>query len=231
MKKIIILSSFLAFSWANAQTDSTATARQIQQTEQTQQTQQRVQRTMQTTQTTQAATIPVPHEETQPTTIEGVFQQLIDKSGTWQNFKMLDRARLATFQRSMSDSINSVRTKLVTEKQKVQTHETTIKELNDKITELESNLNDTQNQKDSVSFFGILVSKGVYNSIMWGIVIALGGLLALYIYKYTNGNVVTKKSINDLADLQEEYENYRKAAIEREQKVRRQLQDEINKHR
>ena len=66
---------------------------------------------------------------------------------------------------------------------------------------------------------------------MWGIVIALGALLALYIYKYTNGNVVTKKSINDLADLQEEYENYRKAAIEREQKVRRQLQDEINKHR
>lgn len=228
MKKIIILSSFLAFSWANAQTDSTATARQIQQTEQTQQTQQRVQRT---TQTTQVTTTPAPHEEAQPTTIEGVFQQLIDKSGTWQNFKMLDRARLATFQRSMSDSINSVRTKLVTEKQKVQTHETTIKELNDKITELESNLNDTQNQKDSVSFFGALVSKGVYNSIMWGIVIALGALLALYIYKYTNGNVVTKKSINDLADLQEEYENYRKAAIEREQKVRRQLQDEINKHR
>ena len=148
MKKIIILSSFLVFSWANAQTDSTATARQIQQTEQTQQTQQRVQRTMQTTQTTQAATIPVPHEETQPTTIEGVFQQPIDKSGTWQNFKMLDRARLATFQRSMSDSINSVRSRLATEKQKVQTHETTIKELNDKITELESNLNNTQNQKD-----------------------------------------------------------------------------------
>jgi putative secreted protein len=227
MKKIIILSSFLAFSWANAQTDSTATARQIQPIQQTEQTQ-RVQRT---TQTTQVTTTPAPHEEAQPTTIEGVFQQLIDKSGTWQNFKMLDRARLATFQRSMSDSINSVRTKLVTEKQKVQTHETTIKELNDKITELESNLNNTQNQKDSVSFFGILVSKGVYNSIMWGIVIALGALLALYIYKYTNGNVVTKKSINDLADLQEEYENYRKAAIEREQKVRRQLQDEINKHR
>ena len=231
MKKIIILSNFLAFSWGNAQTDSTATARQIQQTEQTQQTQQRVQRTTQTTQTTQVATIPVLHEETQPTTIEGVFQQLIDKSGTWQNFKMLDRARLATFQRSMSDSINSVRSRLATEKQKVQTHETTIKELNDKITELESNLNNTQNQKDSVSFFGALVFKGVYNSIMWGIVIALGALLALYIYKYTNGNVVTKKSINDLADLQEEYENYRKAAIEREQKVRRQLQDEINKHR
>ena len=79
--------------------------------------------------------------------------------------------------------------------------------------------------------FGALLSKGLYNTIMWGIVLALASLLVLYIYKFSNGNVVTKKSINDLNELQEEYENYRKAAIEREQKVRRQLQDEINKHR
>ena len=32
-------------------------------------------------------------------------------------------------------------------------------------------------------------------------------------------------------DWQNEYEEYRTKAIEREQKVRRQLQDEINKHR
>ena len=36
-------------------------------------------------------------EEMKPTTLEGVFQQLVDKSGAWQNFKMLDRAKLATF--------------------------------------------------------------------------------------------------------------------------------------
>ena len=204
MKKIIIaLSSLFALS-ANAQTDSIAA------------------RTQQVMQNTQASV--VPQEETHPTTLEGVFQQLIDKSGSWQNFKMLDKAKLAVFQRSMADSINSVRAQLTTEKQQVLTHEATIKELNDKIT-------DTQNQKDSVNFFGALVSKSVYNSIMWGIVIALGCLLILYIYKYSNGNAITKKSIGDLTDLQEEYESYRKAAIEREQKVRRQLQDEINKHR
>ena len=92
-----------------------------------------------------------------------------------------------------------------------------------------------------MNFFGALLSKGLYNTIMWGIVVVLIVLLVFYIYRYANGNVVTKKSISDLAELQEEYENYRKAAIEREQnadlaeiekqKVRRQLQDEINKHR
>ena len=219
MKKIIIALGALVAITANAQ--ETNTTEPIQQTVQS----------VQTTQNNTVQTTAAPVEEAKPTTLEGVFQQLIDRSGAWQNFKMLDRGKLAAFQRSMTDSINGVRSQLVAEKQKVKENEATIKELNDKITEIQAALDQTKDQKDSVNFFGALVSKGLYNTIMWGIVLALASLLVLYIYKFSNGNVVTKKSINDLNELQEEYENYRKAAIEREQKVRRQLQDEINKHR
>ena len=219
MKKIIIALGALVAITANAQ--QTTTTEPVQQTVQS----------VQTTPNNTVQTAVAPVEEAKPTTLEGVFQQLIDRSGAWQNFKMLDRGKLAAFQRSMTDSINGVRSQLVAEKQKVKENEATIKELNDKITEIQAALDQTKDQKDSVSFFGALVSKGLYNTIMWGIVLALASLLVLYIYKFSNGNVVTKKSINDLNELQEEYENYRKAAIEREQKVRRQLQDEINKHR
>ena len=226
MKKIIIALGALVAITANAQDTNTTTVSEPAQ--QSVRTTQSVQ-TNQNAYTAQTAVAPV--EEAKPTTLEGVFQQLIDRSGAWQNFKMLDRGKLAAFQRSMTDSINGVRLQLVAEKQKVKENEATIKELNDKITEIQAALDQTKDQKDSVSFFGALVSKGLYNTIMWGIVLALASLLVLYIYKFSNGNVVTKKSINDLNELQEEYENYRKAAIEREQKVRRQLQDEINKHR
>lgn len=226
MKKIIIALGALVTITANAQETNTTTVSEPAQ--QSVRTTQSVQ-TNQNVYTAQTAVVPV--EEAKPTTLEGVFQQLIDRSGAWQNFKMLDRGKLAAFQRSMTDSINGVRSQLVAEKQKVKENEATIKELNDKITEIQAALDQTKDQKDSVSFFGALVSKGLYNTIMWGIVLALASLLVLYIYKFSNGNVVTKKSINDLNELQEEYENYRKAAIEREQKVRRQLQDEINKHR
>ena len=226
MKKIIIALGALVAITANAQETNTTTVSEP--TQQSVRTTQSVQ-TNQNAYTAQTAVAPV--EEAKPTTLEGVFQQLIDRSGAWQNFKMLDRGKLAAFQRSMTDSINGVRSQLVAEKQKVKENEATIKELNDKITEIQAALDQTKDQKDSVSFFGALVSKGLYNTIMWGIVLALASLLVLYIYKFSNGNVVTKKSINDLNELQEEYENYRKAAIEREQKVRRQLQDEINKHR
>ena len=226
MKKIIIALGALVTITANAQETNTTTVSEPAQ--QSVRTTQSVQ-TNQNAYTAQTAVAPV--EEAKPTTLEGVFQQLIDRSGAWQNFKMLDRGKLAAFQRSMTDSINGVRSQLVAEKQKVKENEATIKELNDKITDIQAALDQTKDQKDSVNFFGLLISKSLYNTIMWGIVLALASLLMLYIYKFSNGNVVTKKSINDLNELQEEYENYRKAAIEREQKVRRQLQDEINKHR
>ena len=226
MKKIIIALGALVAITANAQETNTTTVSEPAQ--QSVRTTQSVQ-TNQNAYTAQTAVAPV--EEAKPTTLEGVFQQLIDRSGAWQNFKMLDRGKLAAFQRSMTDSINGVRSQLVAEKQKVKENQATIKELNDKITEIQAALDQTKDQKDSVNFFGLLISKSLYNTIMWSIVLALASLLVLYIYKFSNGNVVTKKSINDLNELQEEYENYRKAAIEREQKVRRQLQDEINKHR
>ena len=156
---------------------------------------------------------------------------MIDRAGSWQNYKMFDKVKLASFQRSMADSVNNIKSRLAAEKETVKTHEETIKTLNDNIASLQTTLDQTRNEKDSMNLFGALLSKGLYNTIMWGIIIALGVLLVLYIYKYSDGSIVTRKSLHQLSELQEEYESYRKAAIEREQKVRRQLQDEINKHR
>ena len=144
MKKIIIALGALVAITANAQ--QTATTEPVQQTVQS----------VQTTQNNTVQTTVASVEEAKPTTLEGVFPQLIDRSGAWQNFKMLDRGKLAAFQRSMTDSINGVRSQLVAEKQKVKENEATIKELNDKITEIQAALDQTKDQKDSVSFFGAL---------------------------------------------------------------------------
>jgi hypothetical protein len=42
---------------------------------------------------------------------------------------------------------------------------------------------------------------------------------------------VTKEAKRKLEDIETEFEDHRRIALEREQKVRRQLQDEINKNK
>jgi hypothetical protein len=82
-----------------------------------------------------------------------------------------------------------------------------------------------------MSLFGLQMSKTGYNMLMWSVIGALLALLILFIYKFNNSNVVTKEAKLALSEMEEEFEEHRKVALEREQKVRRQLQDEINKQK
>ena len=58
-------------------------------------------------------------------------------------------------------------------------------------------------------------------------------LLALtyFIFKFSKSNVLTKEAKSNLIEVEQEFEQHRKKTLEREQKLRRQLQDEINKQR
>ena len=56
-------------------------------------------------------------------------------------------------------------------------------------------------------------------------------LLLFFIYKFKNSNTVTLAAKSQLADVEKEYESHKKTALEREQKVMRKLQDELNKNR
>jgi len=99
------------------------------------------------------------------------------------------------------------------------------------LTTTKTNLENTINEKDSMALFGLQMSKGGYNVLMWTIIAALLALLLLFVYKFKNSNTITKQAKKALLETEEEYEEYRRNSLEREQKVRRQLQDEINKQK
>lgn len=82
-----------------------------------------------------------------------------------------------------------------------------------------------------MSLLGAQMSKTSYNVLMWAIIAGLLALLLFFIYKFKNSNAVTKNAKHALAEIEEEFEEHRKTALDREQKVRRQLQDEINKQK
>ena len=170
------------------------------------------------TQSRTRSTTEVSQEEKQyPATIEGQFDELVDKSGNWEKFKLVKKESIYTFKKTLLDTIS--------------VQSSRIKELNLNIQNLQSELDKEKNRNDSIDFFGLTIEKGVYSIIVWGIIAVLAILLVVFISRYTSSNGITRGALKDLEDLQNEYEEYRTKAIEREQKVRRQLQDEINKHR
>lgn len=168
--------------------------------------------------------------------INDKFEFVLRKSGNFkgtngQAYEAVKRSMFLSLQKHTNDSINTLKSKLSNANSTISNQTQEIAELKSKLTNTQSSLDKTNLEKDSMALFGIQMSKGGYNSLMWIIIAGLLALLILFIYKFKNSNAVTKQAKQNLAEIEEEFDEHRRVALEREQKVRRQLQDEINKQK
>lgn len=168
-------------------------------------------------------------------TIESQFEYLYKNSGNYnaegRRYEVVRLVNLDKLRANVLDSINAANAQASQLKATISGHEATISSLNNQLKETSDNLASVTEEKDSMSFLGAQVSKGTYNFILWTIILGLLLLLLLFIYKFRRSNYLTMEAKANLADLETEYEDHRRRALEREQRISRQLQDEINKYR
>lgn len=164
-------------------------------------------------------------------TIDNQFEYLIKKSNRYQEFKVVKRAWLDQLRKSVNDSLVSTRKNLNTNLNIIKEKQQKINELTNSLNASNSKVTRLNNEKDSISFFGNLISKPLYNTILWSIICLLLLALITYIIRFNRSNTITKEVKENLVDLENEYEGYRQRSLEREQQIRRKLQDEINKQR
>jgi septal ring factor EnvC (AmiA/AmiB activator) len=168
-------------------------------------------------------------------TIENQFQYLYKNSGNYnadgRRYEVVRIINLDKLRDNVLDSINAATATRSQLKATISGHESTINSLNEQLKETTDNLTSVTEEKDSMAFLGIQVSKGTYNFILWTIILGLLLLLLLFIYKFRRSNYLTQEAKANLSDLESEYEDHRRRALEREQRISRQLQDEINKYR
>jgi hypothetical protein len=167
--------------------------------------------------------------------INSQFEFVYKKSGNYRadgkRYEVVRTISLDKLRQNVLDSLKGFKSNAVDLKTTIAGHESTISSLNEKLEETTNNLSGVTEEKDSMSFLGILVSKGTYNSILWSIIAGLLGLMLLFMYKFRRSNILTQEAKTSLSEVEEEYEDHRRRALEREQKVSRQLQDEINKYK
>ena len=113
----------------------------------------------------------------------------------------------------------------------INSQKATIEALEKENKETVANLKDVLSKENSIGLFGIQLSKGMYSFILFAIILLLLASLGYYIYMYNNSNVFTVAAKNNLDAAEEELNIFKKKALEKEQKLRRQLQDEIIKNR
>ncbi|WP_350285523.1 tRNA (guanine-N1)-methyltransferase [uncultured Croceitalea sp.] len=174
-------------------------------------------------------------ETTEDNTIKGQFETLVRKSTNYRQggkrYEVVRLIELEAFQKNILDTINVANSNIAELQSTIAENETALSSLNTKLDETTKNLKTQTEEKDSITFFGVLISKGTYKLIVWSIIFGLLIFLILFVYKFKNSNALTQSAKAALADVEEEFEQHRRRALEREQKISRKLQDEINKNK
>ena len=164
-------------------------------------------------------------------TILSQYNFMVDESPSFQEYKNIKKPWVAKFGKNLSDSLVFKQE----EKQKVHRHikamDLEIKDLSSKLVLTKDSLTSDRLQTNSMAWVGVPMHKNSYRMLMWGIICVLTISVVVFIILYKNTQAVTKQTKTLNEDLEEEFTQYKRRSLEREQKLRRELQDEINKQK
>ncbi len=162
--------------------------------------------------------------------INNQFEFILDESENYKSYKVVPRTWLNKLKTHVNDSIAALEAELASTRQQLNSKQSEIDGIQNQLNGANENVNNLKNQKNSMNLFGMQLDKGAYNAVMWSIIGLLGLALLFYIFRFFRSNAITKDVQSNFDGLSNEFEAYKKRALEKEQKIMRRLQDEINKH-
>ena len=159
------------------------------------------------------------------------FDKLYRVSTNYKGYKVSNKENFLDLKQQVLDSLKASQNLLVEKNNLLTASNLDTKKNEDLLILTKLTLETSLKKENSISLFGIQLSKFIYNLLLWALISILLVLVIYLSFKFQKNNFLTKKATQNLKNVEHEYEQYRKKALEREQKLRRTLQDEINKQR
>lgn len=145
------------------------------------------------------------------------------------DFKMVRKSNLEIVKRNVIDTVAKLHKEISSLKSSSSNYSSNTKNLQDSIQVLNDQLAQEKEKTESLSFLGINTSKAFYNTVVWTIIGILAVATFIFLFSYRKAKVDTVEFQKTAEQSQEEFATFRKKAMEKEQLLKRQLQDELNK--
>ena len=164
-------------------------------------------------------------------TIASQFDYILEKSENYRDLKIVKTKWIQNLKQNITKSYGTIESQLLDSRTVVNRQKTEIAQLQSKLKETNASLSAYTNTGPTVTFLGIQFNQYVFTMLFS--IVFFGSLLSFVFFaiRFRKANAITQHSKSILSELEEEYQEYKRRAIEREQKVSRQLQDEINKQK
>lgn len=159
------------------------------------------------------------------------FEQVYRRSSSYKDFKVIRKSNFQNLKKNTLDSIKIIDEKLKIESQKNTRLEQEISSVAKIRLEQDLELSEAILEKKTISFVGLKLKKNTFKIIIWSIFFMFIIIICYLAYKLKDGVRITSQAKKELTRVEKEFNSHKKKSLVRDQKLRRQLQDEINKQR
>lgn len=173
----------------------------------------------------------VPEKPINKETVELQIGKILNNSPGQNESKIVRNADLEELRSDVLTLLSRNENDLVASKTSIEAKNSEIRGLKVKVDEAETKLSVSGISDDTFLLFGIPFSKSLYHAIMWSLVGTMLILCVFLITRFKKANDITRNAKEKLTEVEEEFELFKRNALEREQKLRRLLQDEINRQK
>jgi hypothetical protein len=163
--------------------------------------------------------------------LDNQFDNVINNSNNYKDYKVVKLSLFQKLKSNVNDSISFSKKEILNSAIIINSQINTIDSLKTVLNATKADIEYLNTQIQSISLFGIQFKKSSFKTVMLTIIGALILALIFFISKFKLSNAITKQTKIELKVVEEEFEQHRKSALEREQKVMRRLQDELNKQK
>lgn len=151
--------------------------------------------------------------------LEAQLDFVEQKTRVYDGFRAIREDVFQKSQKNALDSLNKAKLEIARLNSELSEKEFQIETLNTNLSRTKEEKDQAIRTKDSFVFLGMEVQKGVYNTVMWIIVIVLLIGAAFLFLLFKRSFFVTNQTKNELESIQKEFEEHRKSAREKYEKL------------
>lgn len=159
--------------------------------------------------------------------LQSQFQVLLAQSRNLESdYKMIRKSNIEIIQKNVGDSISKYTKEIASLKANSSSSVSTVTNLRDSLQTTQAELSVEKNKTDSITFLGIDFDKGLYHIIVWSTISILALALIIILASFRKAKVDANEHQKTAEEVQQEFQTFKKKAMETEQKLKRQLLDE-----
>jgi DNA repair exonuclease SbcCD ATPase subunit len=167
-------------------------------------------------------------EEQAPNTLNDQFQELKRVSNNYQEYEVIRVSSLNALWNNVRDSLNEQQKQVLNLQQQINSQEQELARLQDQLEQKQEEVDASAYDMAHINVLGINVEKNNYIIFNWIVILLLLLALGIMYARYRSSNKLSIQKRTDYEVLEQEFNDFKIRAREKETRLMRELQTERN---